>query len=454
MGYLFFSTQGWDEMGGAGRPTHYLAREALARGNRVMYVQATPTTASQKEPKLTVLSFADLGFTERELRRAWSGLNPGNLEKFSAAFARELDAFETAPGEAAVAVIADAFVPFAMLIPELRQHEFRTVYQALDDFEALEGLGYYFENTAAEKFLVEHCDLTVAVSQVLLEKLTANFPGANIRFLRQGYNPNEFNLDIQDAKQLSTDLVRGNCTLGFWGLVNDFNVDVELLTYISQARPAWAINLIGPVDTDPARRAVGGALRALPNVHLLGQKPHASLHNYLQGFDVALILYPHNKFNLARDPLKVYEYLAGHKPVVAAHMPGLTEMPYVYSADSPSEFLGCIEAALRTPIDSARVDSYLAHCTWAARFDQLCALLAQALRREELLSAQDPESFYDSDNIPARARQYIVQTEQLLDERTAYIEQLTQESAETQKYVGRLERTHPGLRLKRLMGRK
>lgn len=454
MGYLFFSTQGWDEMGGAGRPTHYLAREALARGNRVMYVQATPTTSPPNEPNLTVLSFADLGFTERELRRAWNGLNPGNLEDFSAAFARELAAFEMAPGETAVAVIADAFVPFAMLIPELRQHGFRTVYQALDDFEAAEGLGYYFENTAAEKFLVEHCDLTVAVSQVLREKLTANFLGANIQLLRQGYDPKEFKLDIREAKQLPLDLVRGDCTLGFWGLVNDFNVDVELLTYLSQERPAWAINLIGPVDPDPARQAVGGALLALPNVHLLGQKPHASLINYLRGFDAALILYPRNKFNLARDPLKVFEYLAGHKPVIASHLPWLAEMPFVYSADSPSEFLACIEEAVRTPIDGAGMDSYLAHCTWAARFDQLCALLAQAPRREEVLSAQDPEDFYESDNIPPRARKYIALTEQLLDERTAYIEQLTQGSVDTQEYLERLERTHPGIRLKRLMGRK
>ena len=261
-------------------------------------------------------------------------------------------------------------------------------------------------------------------------------------------------MDIQNAKQLPADLVRGNCTLGFWGLVNDFNVDVELVTYLSQARPAWAINLIGPVDPDPTRESVGGTLRALPNVHLLGQKARSSLVNYLQGFDVALILYPRNKFNLARDPLKVFEYIAGHKPVVAAHMPGLTKMPYVYSADSPSEFLACIDEALRTPIDGARVDSYLTHCTWAARFDELCALLAQAPHREAPVPMPDPEEFYDSQDIPASARQYIAQTEQLLDERTAYIEQLTRESAETQEYLGRLERTHPGIRLKRLMGRK
>ena len=85
MSYIFFSTQGWDEMGGAGRPTHYLAREALARGNRVMYVQVASSASPPNEPNLTVLSLADLGFSERELRRAWYGLNSGNLN-FLAAF--------------------------------------------------------------------------------------------------------------------------------------------------------------------------------------------------------------------------------------------------------------------------------------------------------------------------------------------------------------------------------
>ena len=76
-----------------------------------------------------------------------------------------------------------------MLLPELRRHGFRTVHQALDDFEALEALGYYFENAAAEKFLIEQCDLTVAVSQVLLEKLTMNFPGPNIQTPAPGIRP-------------------------------------------------------------------------------------------------------------------------------------------------------------------------------------------------------------------------------------------------------------------------
>ena len=105
--------------------------------------------------------------------------------------------------------------------------------------------------------------------------------------------------------------------------VHDERLDVEAIEAIALADPAWQVVLVGPVregDVDEAR------LRALPNVHLLGDKPLAELPAYLKALDVALIPYKLNELTRNIFPLKLFEYLAGGVPVVSAALPELA--PY------------------------------------------------------------------------------------------------------------------------------
>lgn len=453
MDWVFFSTQAWDEMGGAGRPTHYLARELLARGHRVLFAEFQPSAATAPAPdNLTRLNFAELGFDEHAHRRAWFGLDPRVSNEFESKFLRALEQFEspaTWGGERAwhVAVWADPFVPFVRLFPLLRAHNYTLVYEALDDFEALPELGLYFANTAAERFLVKHADLTIAVSSTLAEKLSTWEHRGAIQLLRQGVTPRA----AVPARNVPPppNLVRGDTTLGFWGHVSHFNIDVELLEYVARRHPEWAINLIGPVDHDPAQPAIGPTLRRLPNVHLLGRVAHHELADYLPWFDVALIPYPDNAFNRARDPLKVYEYLQGHKPVVAAHAPQLRDMPYVYLAATPAEFLQQIEYALNVRVDPTVIDAYLAGCTWSKRLDHLLQWIGESEPSREAITL-DPTEWYRSAPVPPNVRAYVAQVEQLLQERTAYIARMEQEGKATQDYIRRLEATHPGKWLKRV----
>jgi glycosyltransferase involved in cell wall biosynthesis len=63
------------------------------------------------------------------------------------------------------------------------------------------------------------------------------------------------------------------------------------------------------------------ALRAEPNIHLLGERPYEQLPAYLAGADACwlpLALTPHAK---GRDCIKLYEYLATGKPVISTPLP-------------------------------------------------------------------------------------------------------------------------------------
>src|SRR6185436_7193969 len=59
-------------------------------------------------------------------------------------------------------------------------------------------------------------------------------------------------------------------------------------------------------------------LAALPNVHLLGERPLETLPGYVQHMDVALLPYKRNAYTDAINPMKFYEALAAGTPVVAS----------------------------------------------------------------------------------------------------------------------------------------
>ncbi len=446
-------------MGGAGRPTHFLARELLTRGHRVLFVEFVASEKRAADKNFSLLNFSALGYTETALRRAWFGLAP-HLDSRET-LSRALDAFESPNAERAV-VYGDPFVPFVEWFSIFRARGYKIVYDALDDFEAFPEIGLYFANQHAEKFLVAQCDLVIAVSTTLAERLSQWEHRAPIQLLRQGFDAKLFRTSTERSPQRSPPFrspARWNAaasvpyTLGFWGHVNAFNIDVALIEHVARTRPQWTIQLIGPIDHDPNLPRVQERLRALPNVQLLGRVAHEELPRYLQAFDVALIPFPDNAFNRARDPLKVFEYLSGYKPVVVSNTPQLANMPYVYLATTPQEFLETIERAAAIPVERAVVDAYLDNCTWAARLDQLLAWLRETTPAAESAKPNTADWYADA-RTSKNVQEYISRSEILLDERTKYIHSLESDIKAKQAYINKLQSSNLFWSIKNLFARK
>jgi glycosyltransferase involved in cell wall biosynthesis len=399
--------------------------------------------------------------SESAIRRSWFGFDDADLEPIARKLAMCLAQFESAEAGARVEIWAVPFVPFVRLFPLLVGRGYRTVYDCVDDFGGLYGLGRYFANPAAEEFLAGQVDLITGLSQTLVDKFRASLPKARVELLQDGAD-----LNFRAREPAPPDLLRGELTLGFWGTIADDAVDANALAYVARQRPNWAINLIGAYDLDRARPSVANALRDLPNVRLLGRRPHAALMNYLAGFDVGLIPFPDNAFSRGRDPIKLYEYLAGYKPVVALNTPQLADIPNVKVATSPAEFLAQIEAARRTRVDRQVVDEFLRANSWEARGEKLLALVSTlptpvgAQHVEDLRGAAEgaapllPDRFDDPSTLPARTEAYLAHLEQTADERLAYIHELEKQARDTDAYVKKLERTHPLVWLKRTMKRR
>jgi glycosyltransferase involved in cell wall biosynthesis len=168
--------------------------------------------------------------------------------------------------------------------------------------------------------------------------------------------------------------------LGFAGNLMGEKVDLDLLAAVADARPHWTLLLVGPATADV--RGHVETLAARPNVVWLGPRPYDELPAYVARFDVALCPNLWNAYGRSCFPLKLYEYLAAGKPVVATGTPDLAGMePDVRLVRGVEQFVEAVDAALaeNSEPDVRRRTARAALSTWESRTTQLLELAADAL---------------------------------------------------------------------------
>jgi glycosyltransferase involved in cell wall biosynthesis len=168
--------------------------------------------------------------------------------------------------------------------------------------------------------------------------------------------------------------------LGFAGNMQASKVDFDLLEAVAKAWPAGTLLLVGPErpETETQLRR----LASLPNVRWVGMKPYAELPSYVAAFDVALIPYLENEYTRSCFPLKVFEYLAAGKPVVASGLPELVHLvPDIVLASGTREYLRGIESALESADQGSAAQrmALAAQNTWETRTERLLGLVEAEL---------------------------------------------------------------------------
>ncbi len=164
--------------------------------------------------------------------------------------------------------------------------------------------------------------------------------------------------------------------LGYFGAIEPWLMDQELIRRASVQRPEWNWIFIGNL-------ARGTDLADLPNVHFFPPVPYNDLPHYAAGFDVCVLPWEtEHAFTSYGSAIKVREYLATGKPVVISPLPEYEPMAGVLRiARSRDQFIALIEEALNeTDPELARQrQESVRSGTWAARAEWISNLI-EALR--------------------------------------------------------------------------
>ena len=165
--------------------------------------------------------------------------------------------------------------------------------------------------------------------------------------------------------------------IGYFGAIEPWLVDQELITQATQQRPDWHWVFIG-------NKSRGLEIEALPNVHFLPPVSYQELPAYAAGFDVCVL--PWNTsvpFTSYGSAIKVREYLASGKPVVISPLPEYESMGDVLRiAYSRDQFIEMVDEALREdgPEKSRARQNAVRDGTWDARAEWVSGLIEEKLR--------------------------------------------------------------------------
>jgi len=357
------------------RPQQLMSQFAAA-GHRVFYLSATQFRSVYSRPKFQAQRIAENLFEVRIAARSQPDLYRDVIEgKDLEVMLDSLDSLrrEFNINEAIGYVMIPSWGQVAQQTG--RRWGWRVVYDCMDEWENFPGIKPPL--LEMEKTLVRHCDLLVVSAQRLLDKwLPYGRPAVLAR--------NATDYDFYQKRLKPNGLLDGvsRPVAGYFGAIADW-FDVDLLADVAQSRPDYTFILLGGVfDVDVSR------LRNLPNVKLLGQQPYETMPQYLYNFDACVIPFKINPITEATDPVKLYEYLSGGKPVVSVALPELA--PYrdqLYIAENASDFAEKLDRAISedNPDLAERRKQVARRHTWESRYKQIEAELIRASRRASVI---------------------------------------------------------------------
>jgi glycosyltransferase involved in cell wall biosynthesis len=231
-----------------------------------------------------------------------------------------------------------AFFAQSLSVLEIEFDHF--IYDCVDDWVS-------FFHQPSERQFVAHVDeilcrtaeIVFVGSQPLFEK--------KVKFNSETFVVNHaadvehFQKAIRPETTIPPDLDRlARPRVGFVGMMDSVRFDDGLIRSLAK-EPSFQVVLVGG--------CIGDAQDLLPrnsNVHWLGMKPVSELPAYLKGMDVCIMPYRLNEATRNIYPLKLHEYLATGKPIVATAIPAVEDFrQLIYVAENEAQFVESVRRA-------------------------------------------------------------------------------------------------------------
>lgn len=184
--------------------------------------------------------------------------------------------------------------------------------------------------------------------------------------------------------------VRGDSKVFKVGYVGSFykGKGVEIICEVAKICPEVSFHLVGGDLEDV--KALGFSIDLPDNVFLYGRVPHSQIYSYILSMDALLL--PNQKvvecfggggnIGSCTSPLKMFEYMATKKPIIASNLPVLEEVlldkenALLCECDNPADWAKTIRFLKDNPEESKRIAlngyrDFIEKYTWDARVKKI-----------------------------------------------------------------------------------
>lgn len=169
-------------------------------------------------------------------------------------------------------------------------------------------------------------------------------------------------------------LREGRPVVCFYGALARW-LDYEALRAVA-ADGRFVLLLIGVEYDDSFSRELAGRERVV----FLGPRPYETLPGYASRCDVLLVPFRRSEVSDAASPVKLFEYMALGKPIVAGDSAECRRCPGVLIARDARDYVRCIERALALRCDGAYLETEREEARsadWLRRAEGLCGALRE-----------------------------------------------------------------------------
>lgn len=257
---------------------------------------------------------------------------------------------------------------------------FGFIYEYIDDISPeLAGTKNIPQNIIDKyNFVMDNKDVYVVVTADALEKDVISHRGkTNMVFSSNGvdydffktYNKNyKYESEFQEILNKKKPIIMYYGALAKW-------FDYDLIKKLAHTKK-YSIVLFG-IKYD---ESFDEAMNNEKNIYFMGPRDYKVLKEYAKCADVLTIPFVINNITLATSPVKIFEYMALHKPIVTTDMPECRKYKSVFIGHNHDEFIKKIDEALKLKNDKKYIgllDKEARENDWSKKAKAIIDLIAK-----------------------------------------------------------------------------
>lgn len=290
-----------------------------------------------------------------------------NLWVVSAELAEQVDAAIKGAREVVLSV---AWATNRIYLDKIRAD--KIIYEYIDDLTIFYNYGP--ELIRMHEDLVKRAQLTVCTATSLYDQVAGLAQKAILSTNACDYEHFKTTPQARVQPEIQKLAEMYSVVIGYYGALAKW-FDYDLVKETAKKRPDWLWLLVG-IDYDGSMAEA--RISQIPNIVYAGLQPYEKLPGFLNAFDVAALPFRIDTITRGTSPIKIFEYMAGNKPIVAARLPECMKYNSVFTYQNADDFCRQAEKAAGLNADDpywSILREEALQNTWDVKTDEILSAL-------------------------------------------------------------------------------